>query len=246
MQKSTTTTRRALVTGLAGTAVAATGMATAAVATTGMPAGAAEPRSGPIDWSAALDRFTETLRLLRDRYITNGWHGVGVDEPLADQSLSYMRQSAAIGRAHDDDEGANALFNFMGAHGQNFDWILRGDPSGMIADAAARSPRAAMLPQDGDPVFAAIEAHRLAYARFDAADIEDNDAEFSAEGDAMVRLLSVTPTTAGGVVAMLRYIGKYMADHEAEPFSRFTDEFSEPAGTLFERLAGVLAGQGEA
>jgi hypothetical protein len=67
-----------------------------------------------------------------------------------------LRRTAA--GAPEDDQEWEAACAFFYDYGQSLDWIVMGNPGGMICGAAARSPRAAALIDD--PIFAAIEAHR--------------------------------------------------------------------------------------
>jgi hypothetical protein len=93
-----------------------------------------------------------------------------------------------------------------------------------------------------DPIFAAIEAHKAAFARVVAAiDVEQAaeaatpkgmrktderwlesgkavSAAWEAEGDAAIELVNVRPTTMTGVVALLNYA--ISADHDGETWPR--------------------------
>ena len=82
--KSSTSRRKALtaIAGIAGSAV----VATSAVATA-----AAKPDSGlsDLDYHAALKRFQSMIASLRNCYVCEGWHGVGLDEAAAERVLKY-------------------------------------------------------------------------------------------------------------------------------------------------------------
>jgi hypothetical protein len=103
---------------------------------------------------------------------------------------------------------------------ETHDEILRDQPLdcllGEIREFAARVPSSAIAPSIGnapiDPIFAAIEAHRKAWAAYkagDAANISDekSNALCRKECKAMDRIAETVPLTLNGLFAMLSYIG---------------------------------------
>jgi len=84
----------------------------------------------------------------------------------------------------------------------------------MKATNKSTSRRAARTPAVVDPIFAAIEAHRTAYARRDAFcndpthDDDIPDELSNAEWRTLTQLLAMTPATPAGCAAMLRYVGE--------------------------------------
>jgi hypothetical protein len=122
----------------------------------------AAPLLGDIaDARAMLARTEQAIDVLRTCVVCEGWHGNGLNEEAASRTLQYLRRIAA--GAPEDDQEWEAACAFFYDHGQSLDWIVMGNPGGMICGAAARSPRAAALIDD--PIFAAIEAHRSMWAR---------------------------------------------------------------------------------
>jgi hypothetical protein len=93
--------------------------------------------------------------------------------------------------------------------------ILAGAAAAPIAAVAGKAAAAAM-PVRGDPIFAAIEAHRCAWdelckncSRLDREDTEQSKREFNQLNEAIEEasdgLLDVLPTTIAGVSALLTY-----------------------------------------
>ena len=72
--------------------------------------------------------------VLRTRYVCQCWK---LDEEAAARMLRYFRRKAA--GAPDNDQEWQAVVAFCGEHGQSLDWIVQGDPAGMICSAAART-----------------------------------------------------------------------------------------------------------
>jgi hypothetical protein len=136
----------------------------------------------------------------------------------------------------------------------------------VLAGAAALSDLslpALAIPAQADPVFAAIEEHRRLKTISDAAFFAvpkggdegltdeiakaedyagDRDDEAS---DQLADILAMTPTTAAGCIAMLRYLGAHMKDSEngCAPFYGWTNKLSEPGKTLLSRIAAALDGK---
>jgi hypothetical protein len=95
---------------------------------------------------AILARAEQVVDVLRTRYVCQCWK---LDEEAAARMLRYFRRKAA--GAPDNDEEWQAVVAFCGEHGQSLDWIVQGDPAGMICSAAARSRRSiARHDQDGE------------------------------------------------------------------------------------------------
>jgi hypothetical protein len=92
------------------------------------------------DARAMLARAEQIIDLLRTRYVCENWK---LDEEAAERMLQYFRHRAA--GAPDDDQEFQAVVAFSGTHGQSLDWIVMGNPGGMICGAAARSAQAAAL-----------------------------------------------------------------------------------------------------
>jgi hypothetical protein len=91
-----------------------------------------------------------------------------------------------------------------------------------------------------DPIFAAIERHRICDAAFEGAPDRELDTYAIERRDAYVALLSLTPTTIAGCPALLRYV----EEHEAKYGNWLFDECSDPVRSagegLFSRIAGAL------
>jgi hypothetical protein len=154
----TTTSRRAILAGLAVSPALAASTLTLAGATalsleaslkTTAPALATDSASSPVLLDdgpvGALARFDMLLDRLRNLHICNGW---SVDEMGAAQALQYFRERAAAGTwAIDEDNEAEmakelATSDFLREHGQSLDWIICGDLGALVAGAAVHSPRA--------------------------------------------------------------------------------------------------------
>jgi hypothetical protein len=100
------------------------------------------PTISPPDHHAILARAEQMIDLLRTCYICDGWHGKGLDEVAAERMLQYFRRLADGAPEDDQDPEWEAAVAFVGDHGQSLDWILLGDPSGLICLGAAHSARA--------------------------------------------------------------------------------------------------------
>jgi hypothetical protein len=117
--------------------------------------------------------------------------------------------------APEDDQEWEAACAFFYDHGQSLDWIVMGDPGGMICRGAARSARAAGLIDD--PIFDAIEQSRRCYAAYAAlCSLEDQidrvewerqeDEVMAADRAASDTMIKTIPTTKAGLVALLSYV----------------------------------------
>jgi hypothetical protein len=147
-------TRRALLAGAPAIAAAALAGGTVATALAMAP-----PKAGGLDWPAIVLRADGLIDDLRNYYAE--W--TIADEERAAQVLKYCRaQEAGL---PEDDAAWAATVDFVEHHNQSLDWMIYGDPVSMIAKLAARSSRA-MLGAGVDPVFAAIERERAAYAAY--------------------------------------------------------------------------------
>jgi hypothetical protein len=122
-------------------ALALTALASPSIAAS-QDAAAIPPISEEVaDYSAMLKRAEYCIECLRTRYICDGCK---VHEEGAERVLRYFRSQAA--GEPDNAEEWQAIIDFFCSHGQSLDWILSGDPCGLI----------------NDPIFAAIEDHKRA------------------------------------------------------------------------------------
>jgi hypothetical protein len=137
------------------------------------------------------------------------------------------------------------------AHAHDFTRTTR---RGAIAALAATTalPVAAALPivadPRADPVFAAIEAHRRAWAAFEASSAqqgetaEENTERAEAAGDVLndvgVKLTSMVPTTAAGALAVLAY-ARELGDYDL--FGSADEGAYQSLMTWAERTITVLA-----
>ena len=64
----------------------------------------------------------------------DGWK---LDEEGAERALRYFRRRAAAKAVDEAEE--EAAIAFLGAHGRSLDWVVRGDPVGMISRLAGSS-----------------------------------------------------------------------------------------------------------
>jgi hypothetical protein len=233
--------RRTILSGLAGAT---------AIAAAGLPAGAAE--GGNVDYQAMVDRASTAIDAMRKYYICEGWHGAGLDEPGAERMLVYLRACAAAGQDIEDEDGWRATTKFVREHGLSLDWLIDGDVDALITRLAARSPRGAMLPQEGDPIFALIATHRATIDEIERQaggdlHLDPTKEAYEAESAAVRALLRATPTTPAGAIAMLRHLdGAFAAGYGSPPFADYPGALADAGETLFGRLATVLAGTGEA
>jgi hypothetical protein len=88
---------------------------------------------------ATLARFEQAIEILRDRYICAGWE---LDEEGAERALKYFRRIAQPGR-RDENRDFRFVIAFLHDHELSYDWIFRGDVTGLIVASAATSARAA-------------------------------------------------------------------------------------------------------
>jgi hypothetical protein len=94
-----------------------------------------------IDHRAILERFEQIIDLLRTCHVREGWR---LDEEGAERTLRYFRRMAKGGR--EDHHEFTAAREFLYRNGQSLDWVILGDPRGMICHAAAQSAAADPAP----------------------------------------------------------------------------------------------------
>jgi hypothetical protein len=157
--------RRAVLAGI--TATPALALPALAASATALP-----PATGR-DAAATLHRLEQMIDILRTRVVCKGWHPNGLDETAAARTLAYFRAGFPE-ESEEDFVEREAVFDFIYGHGQSMDWIILGDPVVLICRAAEHSRRAQLVaptfPLSGpDPIFAAIERHRVAAAALYAA-----------------------------------------------------------------------------
>jgi hypothetical protein len=102
-----------------------------------------------------------------------------------------------------------------------------------------------------DPIYAAIEAHRAAYAAYEAAaeaSDEDNDEAFHALDQASQRLMRAEASTLAGLTALLRYVALLLQEAGSPglpievPFAgRGSAAFGTFCANVAERLLAILA-----
>jgi hypothetical protein len=87
-----------------------------------------------INHHAILARVEQIIDLLRTRHVREGWR---LDEEGAARTLRYFRHCADGGRDNMAEWGAAT--DFLYRNGQSLDWVILGNPGGMICHAAAQS-----------------------------------------------------------------------------------------------------------
>jgi hypothetical protein len=83
---------------------------------------------------AILARVEQIFDLLRTCHVREGWR---LDEEGAERTLRYFRRMAKGGRDNKAEWGAAT--DFLHRNGQSLDWVILGNPGGMICHAAAQS-----------------------------------------------------------------------------------------------------------
>jgi hypothetical protein len=215
MTTNTALSRRYVLAGLAG----ATAAGTAAHA---MAIGMAE--TDGLDWPAIILRAEGVVDRLKKYYGTE-WSTA--DEEAATGMLKHVRDHAP----EEDEAGLDATLEFMENYNQSFDWVYRGDPVTMIADAAASSPRGAakwataMTRAVADPAIVAANEYRAAARAYQEALNSDDEgharattAACNAHNKAMTALFNVTPVTFAGAVELLEVLAGY-DDKEPREYS---------------------------
>jgi hypothetical protein len=171
----------------------------------------------PTGWDAraALARLEQLVETLRTRAVCEGWHPNGLDEAAATRALAYFRAGCPE-ESDEDFAEREAAFDFISSHGQSLDWVVGGDPLGLICRAAAHSRRAQLV-LDADLLaigtrFQKIEdEHRvqLAMDRDGTADLTD-DTQWEAIHDRLsplaAEILSKKAQTIAGLAVQTRAI----------------------------------------
>ena len=206
----------------------------------------ATPASATPGGQAELARVLQIIELLRERYVCAGW---SMNEQSAALAVGYFERRADGMRIDADEEGWQHAKEFISDHGQSFDWVLDGDPSSMICQLAGHSRRAAAVAtavQD-DPIFALIEAHKAANARFLEAARDDeqqkraepSDEYFDASDalfDAADDLAGCQPDTIVGIAHQAAYIAQVIKRGDVP----FEDERAG-VGRLLQTIASAAA-----
>jgi len=209
-------------------------VAAAAVAAPSIAEAASPDRSSA---AAMLQRAEHVIEALRTRHVCDGW---SIDDAAAEQALAFFRK-AVVDPGAEDDASFEAMNRFCASHGQSLDWIIRGDPSGMICGLAARSARARSASDADDPIFAAIAKYRAALATHEAVLERKSEYEakcfakgrkprrrletelrrgLDAERAAACELADTIPTTPAGLIAVLELVQQdeftvgWMADED--------------------------------
>jgi hypothetical protein len=204
------TSRRALLTSAPLAAAAALVGGTVA---NGMAISMAE--ADGLDWPGSILRAEGVVDRLKKYY---GGEWSTADEEAAAGMLKHCRDHGP----EDDEAGLDATLAFFEHYNQSLDWVFRGDPVSLIADAAACSPRGAaewataMTTADADPAIIAANEYRAAAGAYQEALKSDDEghgrrttAAFNAHNKAMTALFNVTPVTFTGAVALLEAIASY-------------------------------------
>jgi hypothetical protein len=102
-----------------------------------------------------------------------------------------------------------------------------------------------MAEQILDPIFAAIEQHRLADAAYD--DSLDRDADDSVKNarhdqeiDALIALLRTKPETLAGCLASLRYVADWAENNDAALFHGWTGQMGLAGATFLPMIADAI------
>lgn len=195
-----------------------------------------------------LARAQEMLDTLQTSFERKDFHPAfrKKEARRAAQVLEYCRRYAE--GADNETLFHDVVLPFFRDYNQSLDWVFRGDPRVLIAHAAKTSRG----PQSSDPIFAAIERHRTAYAAwmplFDVetelpyGTPEQDEAERAAKPyrDAAYKafwaLSEIRPTTAAGIAALMNYI---LREHSDEfGMDGFTEALAANIASSAERIAG--------
>jgi hypothetical protein len=108
-----------------------------------------------------------------------------------------------------------------------------------------------MTPVSNDPIYAAIEAHRFAYAAYDAvaeASDEENDEAFGSLDATSQVLMRAEASTLAGLTALQRYVAQLLLEAGAPglpievPFAgRWSAAYGTFCANVAERLPAILA-----
>ena len=195
-------------------------VASLASATALASSSALAPTDTGMDAAAALRRLEQMIDTLRTCAVCDGWHPNGLDEAGANRALAYFRAGCPEESDKDFAE-RGAAFDFISSHGQSLDWIICGEPGGLICRAAKHSTRAQSLAPP-DPIFAAMAEHRRLdgmqydlWERLQQIEVwgqteTDLEAERCRICDAADQvgweLTKIRPTTARGAGALITYV----------------------------------------
>ena len=104
-----------------------------------------------------------------------------------------------------------------------------------------------------DPIYGAIEAHRAAYAAYDAAaeaDDDENEATFRELDIASQRLMRAEASTLAGLIALLQYAAQLFQEAGAPalpvevPYAgRWSAAFGKFCANVADRLMAIVAAQ---
>ena len=147
-------------------------LVTTAIAGTAIPAHATRVEELGIDWRAVLDRAERMVDILRTRVIHEHF---SMDEESAERMLCYCRNMAA-GRSENEQDWAGVLF-FLAEHGQSVDWLLSGNPVGLICRSARLNTIERGSKITEDPVLQAIAAHKKAFAAYNELCVQQDELE---------------------------------------------------------------------
>jgi hypothetical protein len=93
-----------------------------------------------------------------------------------------------------------------------------------------------------DPIFAAIEQHRLADAAYeDALAAREESERAGKQADAvLLALLRTKPETLAGCLAALRYIASWTHDNEGALFERWDKPYRSAGAAFLPMIADVI------
>ena len=96
-----------------------------------------------------------------------------------------------------------------------------------------------------DPIFAAIERHRLADAAYDdsierQADESEKDALGEKEKAALIALLRTQPQTVAGCLASLRYVTDWARNNDAALFDAWSDPYKSAGAAFIPMIADAI------
>jgi hypothetical protein len=119
--------------------------------------------------------------------------------------------------------------------------------AGAAALPALAMPAIALTTAGPDPIFAAIERHRIAHAAFwscndlpDAVDDDVMDACGTDADRALADLLTTRPTTIAGCIAVLRHVDHHLAEYE-DVEARLLGNASDPVGSAGKAFLVMIA-----
>jgi hypothetical protein len=186
-----------------------------------------------IDRAGMVARAEQMVDFLGSRYIREGWQE-SFDRQRAAAFLESVRR---FDPSAEDCEHFETMRDWMHDHGQSFDWVLDGDPSGMIGTGAKASPRVA----EADPIFPAIERWKEALAFSDGtfADPVEEEAALAKESAAADIIFKTVPTTPAGIRAKIdfafsvNHVTNHLKSEISDvPLRTFLDTLYEAARTL--------------